>query len=722
MSRGIAWPAPVRAPLPPVRAWTGVSEGLIRPADDPWISPAEASGFDTTPGYAETLHWLERLAQASPLIRLESLSRSVEGRDLLLVIASRDPDRALTPGGGHRPRLLVQCGIHPGEIDGKDAGLMLLRDIVLGDRGSLLDGADWLFIPILNPDGHERTSAFNRPNQRGPSNQGWRTNAQNLNLNRDYMKADSPEMQALLGLLGRIDPDLYIDLHVTDGLDYQYDITFGFQDAPYSLSPATNAWLEGSFRPAVDAALADAGHHGGPLVLAVDDREPALGLTLPAFPACFSHGYGDARHIPTVLVENHSLKPVRQRVLGTYVLIAQSLALLAREADILRRARDEDRARRSRCVTTHWVARKDPVRQMLFHPIASEHYVSPVTGAREVRWLGSPEPATRVPLYGSRPASTEARPNAYWIPAGEREAIACLARHGIRMAQLAEPHEVEVEMIRFERCEFAGVGERRPRLIPGPIHRETRRETFAPGSVRIPLDQPLGTLAMLLVEPSSPDSLFATGHISGMVDATDYLEAYVVAPMGEAMLARSDALRDAFETRLANDAEFAADPMARLRWFYARSPYADARHLLYPVGIERQNCGFSANIEEPHILTRMFAWWNDAYLLPDAFTETAFARYFTRDAELIVNGELRAHGLAGLVARFCDVKRLTDHVRIELPFIDSFASADGRRVYTRHRAHATIRGMTETELISGWAELRGGLIRRLDFVSVILSA
>lgn len=721
MSNGIAWPEDARAPLPPVLPWTGASEGLVRPAGDPWITPAEASGFDTTPGYAETLHWLDRLAQASPLVRLESLGRSVEGRDLLLVIASRDPDRALTPGGGHRPRLLVQCGIHPGEIDGKDAGLMLLRDIALGDRTALLDGADWLFIPILNPDGHERTSAFNRPNQRGPSNQGWRTNAQNLNLNRDYVKADSPEMQALLGLLGRIDPDLYIDLHVTDGLDYHYDITFGFQDAPYSLSPATNVWLETTFRPAVNAALADAGHHGGPLILAIDDRDPSLGLTLPAFPPRFSHGYGDARHIPTVLVENHSLKPVRQRVLGTYVLIAQSLALLAGAAHDLRRARDEDRARRPRCVTTNWVPRKDPVRSIEFHPIASEHYLSPVTEAREVRWLGRALPPAKVPLFGSRPSSTEARPLAYWIPAGERAAIDCLTRHGIRMSRLTTPHRVEVEMLRFEQCTVDGMSERRPRLVAGPMSRETHQETFAPGSVRIPLDQPLGTLAMLLLEPSSPDSVFAMGHIAGMVDATDYLESYVVAPMGEAMLARSPELKAQFERRVAADPRFAGDPAARLRWFYERSPYADARHLLYPVGIERRDSGFVDAAENDDPLTRMFVWWNEAYRLPDAFTEAGFARYFTGDAELIVNGEMRAQGLAGLASRFRDVRRLTDSVRIELPFIDSFTSADGSRLYTRHRAHAVVRGKAETELISGWAELRGELIRRIDFVSVVLT-
>ena len=165
------------APLPPIQPWHGASERLVAAAGDPWITPAEASGFATTPSYVETRAWLERLVAASPLLSLHVFGVTAQGRELYFI-------RAAKPGPGPKPVLLAQAGIHSGEIEGKDAGLMLLRDITLRGKENLLDRADLIFVPIFNADGHERTSAFNRPNQRGPANQGWRTTAQNLNLNR----------------------------------------------------------------------------------------------------------------------------------------------------------------------------------------------------------------------------------------------------------------------------------------------------------------------------------------------------------------------------------------------------------------------------------------------------------------------------------------------------------------------------------------------------------
>lgn len=589
MTGKFTWPADRRAPLPPVPQWTGASEAWIVAAGHPWRTPAEDSDFDTTPDYGETRAWIERLAAASPLIDVMVFGRTAEGRDMLLVVASKDVEAArgerLT---GARPRLLVQCGIHPGEIDGKDAGLMLLRDIAFGGRDGLLDKADWLFVPILNVDGHERPSPFNRPNQRGPENQGWRASAQNLNLNRDFMKTDSPEMTALLALIGRVDPDLYIDLHVTDGLDYQYDITFGFQDAPYSHSPVISQWLEQRYRPFVSAALENAGHLPGPLILAVDDRNPDLGLTLPAFPPRFSHGYGDARHMPTVLVENHSLKPVRQRVLGTYALLEASLRLLGDEAYSLRASIGTDRAARPDAITTRWQTVTDPVRQIVFHPVAREYYRSVASGAREVRWLGEPEPALDVDLFGSAPLLSVHRPKAYWIPVAEAEAIERLRRHGIVLEAQFEGRDVELEFLRFDKIDIAPSLRERRVSLEGIGHRvERRRATFAPGSVRVDMDQPLATLAMLLLEPSSADSLFAMGFFAGMLDQTEYMEAYVVAPMADAMLENDPALRHAFEEKLLQDPAFAGNPVARLAWFYNQTPYADDAYLLYPVGFER---------------------------------------------------------------------------------------------------------------------------------------
>ncbi len=584
-----SWPPEERAPLPPVQDWTGGSEALIVSPDHPWCTPAERCDFETTPSYAETREWLERLAAASPLITLRSFGTTAESRELLLVVASRDLAKADAPRSAKsRARLLAQCGIHPGEIDGKDAGLMLLRDIAFGEAGALLDHVDWFFVPILNIDGHEQPSPFNRPNQRGPSNQGWRASAQNLNLNRDYMKVDSPEMTALLALIGNIDPDLYIDLHVSDGLDYQYDITFGFQDAPYAHSPSIGEWLETVYRPAVDDALAAAGHMPGSLILALDDRDPDRGLMLPAFPPRFSHGYGDARHLPTVLVENHSLKPVRRRVLGTYVLLKASLGILGQRSAPLASAIDADRARRPASMTTDWQSAVAPVRNTLFHPVEREFYRSLASGAEEVRWLGTPAEPIEVDVHGSMPLAVATRPRAYWVPAAEAEAIERLRRHGIGMETLSDGQAIALEMTRFGEIRMApGMSERRVAWQGLAPETENRVIEFAPGSVRVPTDQPLGTVAILLLEPASPDSLFAMGFFAGMMERTDYLEAYVAAPLADRMLQRDAALRAEFEANLQRDPGFAANPMARLAWFYERTPYADKRHLLYPVGCER---------------------------------------------------------------------------------------------------------------------------------------
>ena len=305
--------------LPPELPWSGPSERLIAPPDHPWITPAERSGFEQTPSYEETRAWLQRLDAASPLIRLEAFGVSPQGRDLLVAIASEDGDALASS----KPVLLVQAGIHSGEIDGKDAGLMLLRDIAFGERRDLLAHTNLVLVPIFNVDGHERASEFNRPNQRGPVRQGWRNTAQNLNLNRDYAKLDAPEMRALIALIRRVHPDLYLDIHVTDGIDYQYDVTYGFMGAngAYSASPHIARWLDAQFRPHVDGALRREGHIPGDLVFAVNDNDPNEGLAAYVFTPRFSQAYGDMIHMASVLVENHSLKPYRQRVLGTYVLL-----------------------------------------------------------------------------------------------------------------------------------------------------------------------------------------------------------------------------------------------------------------------------------------------------------------------------------------------------------------------------------------------------------------
>ncbi|MDZ5646996.1 M14 family metallopeptidase [Nitrospirillum sp. BR 11828] len=578
--------------LPPVPAWRGASEKLLVKAGDPWATPAELTGLTATPSYDETRAFIDRLVAASPLLRQEVFGVSPEGREMVAVLAAKGlvdgrPDPA-------KPLLLVQAGIHAGEIDGKDAGLMLLRDITQRGKDGLLDRVNLLFVPIFNVDGHERAGAYNRPNQRGPMNQGWRTTAQNLNLNRDYGKLDTPEMRAMIALIGKYQPDLYLDIHVTDGMDYAYDITFGNDEAPGGdqgagtpFSPAIDHWLAGPFKAAETEALTKAGHIPGPLVTEVDGRKPEDGITGGTTPLRFSIGYGNLVHIPTVLVENHALKPYRQRVLGTYILIERALTLLADQGAALRQAVASDRARRPDPIPVAFEAEKTPSDTIDFKTMRHEAYLSAASGGTEVRWLGRPGPTVRMPVYGDHPSARVSRPRAYWVPATKPEIIERLRLHGLALETLDQPRDVTVDSVRLVEPKLATeANEGHVMLDKAGYTHETRTVRYPKGSVRVPTDQPLGDLAAALLEAESSESFLAWGFFPEILQRTEYIEPYAIAPLAERMLAASPALKAEFEAKLKADPAFAASPDKRLAWFYERTPYSDAAYLRYPVGRE----------------------------------------------------------------------------------------------------------------------------------------
>lgn len=570
--------AAIEALLPPKLPWSGASEKLVAAKSDPWITPAEAADFVETPDYAATRAWLDRLVAASPLLRIESFGRTAQGRDLYFVRASK--------GGTNKPVLLVQAGIHSGEIDGKDAGLMLLRDIALRGKDKLLDQADLVFVPIFNADGHERSSIYSRPNQRGPRAQGWRTTAQNLNLNRDYLKADSPEMRAMIGLINRLDPALYLDLHVTDGTDYQYDITYAFSGwrGYYAKSKAIGRWLDTRLRPRLDPALKRNGHVPGYYVSAVDNRDPDKGMSHDADTPRFSTGYGDTRRIPTVLVETHSLKPYRQRVLGTYILVEEALRRVGEDRAALRAAIASDRADRPTKAVLRWKALEKPIYTVDFLGVAFERYKSPASGSDEIRWLGRPV-TQRMPVIGEAPDLTVTLPAAWWVPVSKPDVIDRLKLHGVTFETLSNSRTLKLDMVRLADPKLGAANEGHVPLTAQFVH-AARTETFPAGSVRVPSDQPLGLLAAALLEPESPDSMLAWNYFPEILQRTEYIEGYVIAPLAEAMMKRDPDLRAAFDKKLASDPAFAANADARLAWFYERTPYFDERYLLYPVGRE----------------------------------------------------------------------------------------------------------------------------------------
>lgn len=581
---------PWAAPLPPVPAWEGRSRARVAAASHPWVTPAEAANFRTTPSYDETVAWLKRLDAASQRIALVSIGRSGEGREIWMVVASAagaaTPEAVRAAG---KPVLLAQAGIHGGEIDGKDAGLMLLRDMAFADapRAALLERATLLFVPILNVDGHERVTERSRINQRGPDNAGWRTNARNLNLNRDYTKLDTPEVRAVVGALQSWGADLYFDLHVTDGGDHAYDITFGSLGG-HGHSPAIDGWMSGTLGAGLIRDLAAAGHEPGPLYVAnwVDNRDPSQGFRDYPASARLSHPYGDARHLGALLVENHSLKPYDRRVLGTHVLLESALRTLGERGAALKEATAADRARRLAEVPVQWKPAPAPV-EVEAKLIGWRHEPSAATGGTKLVYTG--ELVTRkLPLYPADALAVAVpRPRAYWLGPQWSDAIERLRLHGIALETLTAPRELEVEICRLEGVEVGVHNEGRTGLDKAGCRWQATKRTFPAGSVRVATDQPLGALAVVLLDPLSPESFLRWGFFNSVLQRTEYVEEYVMAPLGDRMLERDPALRAEFEAALVADPKLAADGDARLRWLYARTPWTDPTWRLAPVARER---------------------------------------------------------------------------------------------------------------------------------------
>ena len=280
-----------------------------------------------------------------------------------------------------------------------------------------------------------------------PVQQGWRSTAQNLNLNRDYAKADALEMQALIRTINQYNPDLYIDVHVTDGEDYQYDITYGFNEAFAAVSANASSWLSSVYRPSIDQALSAQGHIPGPLVFGVDPMDFSKGISNSPSTPRFSIGYGDVRHLPSILIENHSLKPFKQRVLGTYVLLEQTLKLLAEQGKVLQLAKKADEnARPQRQVLKYKTAEQPET--MAFKGISYEIAQSDILKGPYVKWTGQPKNYAELPVWVDKVPAIEIEvPKAYWIPPQYQDVIARLKLHGVALSEIKSAKTLSLQQL-----------------------------------------------------------------------------------------------------------------------------------------------------------------------------------------------------------------------------------------------------------------------------------
>lgn len=296
------------------------------------LTIAERSDFRLTGRSDEVDSLCDAFAARWPeAVRSFVYGRSAEGRALRALIVSRSGSLTAADLQSRKvPLLMLQAGIHPGESDGKDAGFIALRELLSATPASdLLERVALLFVPAFNVDGHERVGRWNRPNQNGPEETGWRATAQNLNLNRDYTKAESPEMQAMLRLINEWDPLVWADLHVTDGAEFEPDLSL--QVEPVNQGDARLRAIGLAIRTDLIADLAAQGCI--PLSFypdLVETDNPASGCVLTVYSPRFSSGYFPQRNRFMVLVETHSWKPYATRIRVTRNTIWGLVKLVAK--------------------------------------------------------------------------------------------------------------------------------------------------------------------------------------------------------------------------------------------------------------------------------------------------------------------------------------------------------------------------------------------------------
>ncbi|MEO8585724.1 MAG: M14 family metallopeptidase [Acidobacteriota bacterium] len=552
------------------------------------LTRAEITGFRETETTDEVIAFLTRLERLSPYLKLSFIGPSEEGRRIPVVVASKE--KLLEPADrfkSAKPVVLVLNSIHAGEVDGTDATLRLLRDIALTNRLDLLDGVTLVTVVVYNVDGHARVSPYNRPNQNGPKEMGFRTNARGLDLNRDFVKADAKETRALLALADAWKPDLFVDDHVTDGADFQAALTVSYANEPVTPKPIGD-WLKAVVPKALSDVEGEGVATGAAYVDFLDARDPMKGFDSSVFSPRYSTGYFPVRNVPSILVETHAIKAFGDRVRANELFLRALLERTGRAGKELLAAREAARgAARGLPAGSPVVvaAVGDPARPetITFPTWEWNEVVSPVTGRPVVRYDASRKKTILIPsLEHARPTATIPRPAAYLIPAGWASVEERLKAHGIRYQKLPAARTLAVGTYRASAPVFGKASYQGRVRVEATIARGLETRTLPAGSLYVPLDTELANVAIALLEPEGPDSLFAWGELSACLEEKEYMDTRVLDPLAEEMLAKDPKLKAEWE-RMLRDPEFASDPRARHRFFYRRTPFFDETLGLLPV-------------------------------------------------------------------------------------------------------------------------------------------
>ncbi len=568
----------------------GIQLSRLTAAERDWRTDSERSNYLRTPRYAETIHFLQRLDSASTELKMVRFGSSGAHRDLWVAIISKsqyfEPSRA---HASNLPIVLLNNCIHPGESEGKDACLAFARDLLIRRKyPEILDHCILLIIPIFNADGHERFGPYNRLNQQGPMEMGWRVTVTNLNLNRDFVKAETPEMRAWLTLFNQWLPHLFIDCHTTDGADFQYDILYNIDTHP-EFGGAVSIWARDHFLPRLLVKCEQKGHILGPYAGLIDPLHPEKGLRGGVWTPRLSNPYVTLRNRAGLLLETHSLKDYRTRVIASYDFILSSLeALLENPRALATAIAQEDNTCQQfgQAKTTFPLVFRladDQGDSILYRGYEIEVRPGIISGQDYLTYRPIPRDIPAIYFNQVRATLSVPVPLGYLVPIQWHEIITVLRAHGLKLYQTTAPVSGTFEVYQFKNPRWATQSYEGRLRLEFDTESVTRERTFPRGTIYAPTAQPGAKVLLYLLEPQCSDALIHWGFFNAIFEQKEYFEDYVMEPLAQKMAQASPQLKAEFESRLATDSSFAASPYRRLQFFYLHSPYQDPEQNVYPI-------------------------------------------------------------------------------------------------------------------------------------------
>ncbi len=592
---------------------TGVAPNLL--------TTGEKTDWKQTGLYAETIDMMRTLERMSPDVKMIQFGTTSQGRSMYALIVSSD--KAFTPAAAAKTNkavILIQSGIHSGEIEGKDTALMLVRDMVISKRphqAAWLKNAIFVVIPVFNIDGHESRSPFNRANQNDPEITGTRAQAQQLNLNRDYMKGETPEMKGWLKLYHSWMPDFMFDNHVTDGADYQYDVTWDMAHHG-DMGEPTRAWVNDRFIPEINKRMEADGHlvspygalrgagqgtgggggrgqggGGGAQTAGLRDAGAAGSreFFVEVFSPRYSHLYTAALNRPCLLVETHSLKAGKTRAWANYDIMVHSIDIVTEDPQKLRTAIHDADAKYAamagdRNAPPVYLAGKTSAagHPLMYHSLKSAPFQSPISGTSVPSFTAEKDDFETVMHDGIDTTAEAQEPLGFLIPAEWKEIADQLTLHGIVLEKITKPLNQEFDTWRFSDVKYVTSGEA-GQLVDYTMTPVKEKIEIPAGSWYVSLKQPEARLIMALLHPAAPDALIRLGFAGPIFQSMGRIGArpYLSVPISNKVAEEHPEMLTEFEARLKADPAFAADSDARIAWWMARSNYQPSGVNRYPI-------------------------------------------------------------------------------------------------------------------------------------------